>query len=326
LFQKIGFRCQVSGKEDAITHPGHRHPKPDTPKKDKTLKINPFVFLWISISLVMANSADARITIDTRGSDTLMIVAQVWAEEYHKHHPKVAVSVNGGGSGVGIAALINGTVDIANASRKIKPKEIKMAERQGFHPVEVVVGQDALTIYVHKKNPITSLSLSQLAEINAEEGSIVKWSQLGITVPGCKDQEILRISRQSSSGTYYHYRKTILGKSQDFKLGSFDMHGSKDVVTLVEKTPCAIGYSGLAYATSDVKLVCISETEEGPCIPPSIDTANDRTYPISRPLYMYTRGKLTGEIKKYIDWVRSDVGQCLLLKCGYAPLREIKCE
>ncbi len=290
------------------------------------MKIKQLAFLWVSISLIMANFADARVTIDTRGSDTLMIVAQVWAEEYHKHNPKVAVSVSGGGSGVGIAALINGTVDIANASRKMKPKEIEMAERQGFQPEEYVVGQDALTIYVHKKNPITSLSLSQLAEINGEEGSIVKWSQLGITVPGCKDQEILRISRQSSSGTYYHYRKTILGQSQDFKLGSFDMHGSKDVVTLVGKTPCAIGYSGLAYATPDVKLVCISETEESPCIFPSIETANDRSYPISRPLYMYTRGKPTGEIKKYIDWVRSDAGQCLLLKSGYAPLRKVKCE
>ena len=255
-----------------------------------------------------------------------MIVAQVWAEEYHKHHPQVAVSVNGGGSGVGIAALINGTVNIANASRKMKPKEIKMAQGQGFQPEEYVVGQDALTIYVHKKNPITSLSLSQLAEINGEEGSIVQWSQLGITIPGCKGQEILRISRQSSSGTYYHYRKTILGKSQDFRLGSFDMHGSKDVVTLVAKTPCAIGYSGLAYATPDVKLVCISETTESPCIFPSVETANDGSYPISRPLYMYTRGKPTGEIKKYIDWVRSDVGQCLLLKSGYAPLREVQCE
>ena len=187
------------------------------------------------------------------------------------------------------------------------------------------MGQDALTIYVHKTNPIQSLSLAQLAEIDGELGSIVRWSQLGISVPDCKDQEIVRISRQSSSGTYYLYRKTILGKSQDFRLGSFDMHGSKDVVTLVEKTPCAIGYSGLAYATPHVKLVCISETEQGPCVHPSIETANDHSYPISRPLYMYTRGKPTAEIKKYIDWVRSDVGQCLLLKSGYAPIREVTC-
>jgi phosphate transport system substrate-binding protein len=149
---------------------------------------------------------------------------------------------------------------------------------------------------------------------------------LGISIPGCKTGEIVRISRQSSSGTYYHYRKTILGKSQDFRLGSFDMHGSKDVVTLVEKTPCAIGYSGLAYATPRVKRVCISETEQDPCIYPSIKTANDRSYPIARPLYMYTRGKPEGEIKKYIDWVRSDAGQCLLLKSGYAPVREVTCK
>ena len=293
---------------------------------DKTLKIAKLAFVGLSISFIMSNSADTRTIINTRGSDTLMIVAQVWAEVYHKHNLNIAISVNGGGSGVGIAALINGTVDIANSSRKMKPVEIKMAESQGFHPEEFVVGQDALTIYVHKSNPIESLSLAQLADINGELGSIVRWPQLGITVPGCKDQEIIRISRQSSSGTYYHYRKTILGKIQDFRLGSFDMHGSKDVVTLVEKTPCAIGYSGLAYATSQVKLVCISETEESPCIPPSIKTANDKSYPISRPLYMYTLGKPTGEIKKYIDWVRSDVGQCLLLKSGYAPIREVTCK
>jgi phosphate transport system substrate-binding protein len=255
-----------------------------------------------------------------------MIVAQVWAEEYAVDKPEIVVSVSGGGSGVGIAALINGTVDIANSSRKMKPIEIQMAKKQGFEPVEFIVGQDALTIYVHKTNPIKSLSLAQLAEIDGELGSIVRWSQLGISVPGCKDQDIVRISRQSSSGTYYLYRKTILGKSQDFRLGSFDMHGSKDVVTLVAKTPCAIGYSGLAYATQHVKLVCISESDESQCIPPSIETANDRSYPISRPLYMYTRGKPTEEIKTYIDWVRSDVGQCLLLNSGYAPIREVTCK
>lgn len=289
------------------------------------MHIKRLLLIAILILVAISNAADARVIINTRGSDTLMIVAQLWAEAYHKQHPKVAISVNGGGSGVGIAALINGTVDIANSSRKMKAKEIKMAESQGFKPEELVVGQDALTIYVHKSNPIKSLSLSQLAEIDGELGSIVSWSQLGISIPGCKNQEIVRISRQSSSGTYYHYRKTILGISQDFRLGSFDMHGSKDVVNLVAKTPCAIGYSGLAYATQQVKRVCISESDAVPCIVPSIETANDRSYPISRPLFMYTRGKPQGAVKEYIDWIRSDEGQCILIKSGYAPIRQLTC-
>ena len=283
------------------------------------------VCIIMTVLLSIAIDADAKTIIHSRGSDTLMIVAQVWAEVYAKTNPQVAISVSGGGSGVGIAALINGTVDIASASRKMKPKEIDMAERQGFQPVEFIVGQDALTIYVHKTNPIKSLSLRQLAEIDGEEGHFVNWSQLGVNIPGCQKGEIVRISRQSSSGTYYHYRKSILGKNQDFRLGSFDMHGSKDVVTLVQKTPCAIGYSGLAYATPSVKRVCISETDQTPCVYPSIETANDQSYPIARPLYMYTRGKPEGEIKKYIDWVRSDAGQCLLLKSGYAPIQEVTC-
>ncbi len=271
-----------------------------------------------------------RTLIQNKGSDTLVNVAQAWAENYKDIDANVAVAVTGGGSGTGISSLINGTVDIANASRKMKQKEIDMAKENGIDPVEHVVGFDALAVYVHHDNPAESLSLTQLAELYGEGGATEKWSELGLTVPGCDSDEIVRVSRQNNSGTYVYFKEAVLGKKRDYKLGSRDMHGSKDVVDLVEKTPCAIGYSGLAYATDHVKLACIvgeegAAEEANNCVNPSTATAIDGTYPIARPLFMYTRGEPTGAIKTYLDWIMSDVGQCIILKKGYAPVRTVTC-
>ena len=148
---------------------------------------------------------------------------------------------------------------------------------------------------------------------------------LGITVPGCKD-EIVVVSRQNNSGTYAYFKETILGEGGKYRQGTLDMQGSKDVVDLVEKTPCAIGYSGLAYATDSVKMVCVAATDAEDCISPSVATASDRSYPIARPLFMYTDGEPKGEIKNYLDWITSDAGQCILLKKGYAPIHDVKCD
>ncbi|MBF0276528.1 MAG: phosphate ABC transporter substrate-binding protein [SAR324 cluster bacterium] len=270
-------------------------------------------------------SVNARTLVQNKGSDTLVNVAQAWAEAYQKVSSDVAVSVTGGGSGTGIAALINGTVDIANASRKMKRKEKKLATKQGHSPVEFTVGYDALAVYLHRDNPAKSLDLAQLAEMYGEGGKTNQWSQIGINVKACQGQEIIRVSRQNNSGTYVYFREAVLGKRRDFRLGSRDMHGSKDVVDLVEKTPCAIGYSGLAYATPHLKLACISKKRGETCVMPSISTASDGSYPIARPLFMYTKGKPEGEIKKYMDWILSDEGQCIILRKGYAPVRPVKC-
>ena len=271
-------------------------------------------------------SEQGRGLIQNKGSDTLVNVAQAWAEAYGDVDENVAVAVSGGGSGTGIAALINSTADIANASRAMKEKEIELAKKNGHNPVQFVVGYDALAVYVHKDNPLESLSIEQLAELYGENGTIDNWAELGVEVPGCKGQEIVRVSRQNNSGTYAYFREAVLGKRRDYKLGSRDMHGSKDVVDLVEHTPCAIGYSGLAYATPNVKLVCISKGGGEACINPSVATAIDRTYPIARPLFMYTRGEPTGRIKAYMDWILSDAGQCILAEKGYAPVSGIDCE
>ena len=277
---------------------------------------------------VTATSAGARTVIQNKGSDTLVNVAQAWAENYRNVNADVAVAVSGGGSGTGtgtgIAAMINGTVDIANASRQMKRKEIDQAEARGQNPVEHVVGYDALAVFLHPNNP-DSVSITQLAEVYGEEGESESWGQLGAEVPGCKDQEIILVSRQNNSGTYAYFRKAVLGGKRDYKLGTRDMHGSKDVVHLVENTPCAIGYSGLAYATDHVKMACV-ETEAGAdCVSPSVATASDGSYPIARPLFMYTNGEPQGEIKSYLDWILSDEGQCIILGKGYAPVRAVQC-
>jgi phosphate transport system substrate-binding protein len=290
--------------------------------------MNPKIILATTLlasSLLASMSPQARTQIQNKGSDTLVNVAQAWAETYPEVNPEVAVAVSGGGSGTGIAAMINGTVDIANASRKMKGKEMDLAKKNGQTPVEHVVGYDALAVFIHKDNPVKSMSLAQLKDIYGRDPKVTKWSDMGITVPGCKD-EIVVVSRQNNSGTYVYFKETVLGKKGKYRQGTLDMHGSKDVVDLVEKTPCAIGYSGLAYATDHLKMLCIATDGADACVNPSVATASDRSYPVARPLFMYTNGEPQGEIKNYMDWIKSDAGQCILLKKGYAPIRAVKCD
>ena len=182
------------------------------------------------------------------------------------------------------------------------------------------MGYDALAVYLHANNPIDAFTFGQLEAIYGEGGAFDSWDDLGITVPGCSSGEIVRVSRQNNSGTYAYFRETVLGEGE-YKLGSRDMHGSKDVVDLVESTPCAIGYSGLAYATDHVKMPCVSAEEGAPCVAPTMETAVDRSYPIARPLFMYTPGEPEGATKEYMDWILSDEGQCILVEKGYAPVR-----
>ncbi|MCP4048049.1 MAG: phosphate ABC transporter substrate-binding protein [Gammaproteobacteria bacterium] len=274
--------------------------------------------------LTACGGGQDRQVIQNKGSDTLVNVAQAWAEAYQSVDPATVVAVSGGGSGTGIAALINGTVDIANASRAMKDKEIELARNSGHDPVQHIVGYDALAVFLHADNPLSSISLEQLAEIYGDGGGYTKWTDLGVEVPGCQDQTMVVVSRQNNSGTYVYFRGTVLGKG-DFRLGTRDMHGSKDVVDLVENTPCAIGYSGLAYATDHVKLACISEKTGGPCTNPSVSTASDGSYPIARPLFMYTNGEPSGYVGEYLNWIKSEVGQCIILEKGYASVSQVNC-
>lgn len=281
-----------------------------------------FIFAACSRS---GQQAGSRVLIQNKGSDTLVNVAQAWAEEYKKVQPNVAVAVSGGGSGTGISAMINGTVDIVNASREMKDSELEQARSRGIEPVRFIVGYDALAIFLHKNNPLKEFTFRQLAEIYGEGATIKNWSQLGVQVPGCSSDEIIRVSRQNNSGTYVYFKEAVLGKERDYELGSRDMHGSKDVVDLVEKTPCAIGYSGLAYAIPEISMPCVKVDDTSECILPSEETASDGSYPISRPLFMYTQGQPEGAVKEYLDWILSDTGQCIIQEKGYAPVRSVEC-
>ena len=287
-------------------------------------RIIPFIALTVA-ACGGGGDGSQRAVIQNRGSDTLLNVAQAWAEAYAAVNAKVAVAVTGGGSGTGISAMINGTVDIANSSRKMRESEIELARENGVEPVEFVVGYDALAVYVHEDNPIESLTLAQLKGIYGEGGTITQWAELGVSVPGCHSDEIVLVSRQNNSGTYVYFKETVLGDDAEYKLGSRDMHGSKDVVDLVENTPCAIGYSGLAYATEHVRMPCVTVEEGGDCVEPSVATAVSGSYPIARPLFMYTAGRPQGAVKSYMDWILSTDGQCVILERGYAPYTETEC-
>ena len=264
----------------------------------------------------------SRALIQNKGSDTLVNLAQAWAEAYAPIRPEVAVAVSGGGSGTGIAALVNGTVDIANASRSIKPPEREQitASQEGKKAVEHVVAADAVAFFVHTRNPLKGLTVEQLRCIYAEGGSCDNWPSVGVVVPGCSGQEIIRVSRQSNSGTYVFVREKVLGEQTDFKLGSRDMQGSKDVVELVSKTPCAIGYSGLAYETAGVRTLCVTAEKGADCIAPGVDSSRSGSYPLSRPLFMYTLGEPTGPVKSYLEWIRSSDGQAIVRAAGFIPV------
>ena len=260
------------------------------------------------------------VAIQNKGSDTMVNVAQAWAETYQAVVPGVAVEVSGGGSGTGIAALIRGTVDIANASRDIKPQEAEQVRHNtGKDPNDFKVGYDALAVYVHRDNPLEAITFPQLAGIFREDGAYTRWGDLGVSVPGCKRGEIVRVSRQSSSGTYDFFRERVLSK-RDFKLGSLDLNGSKEVVELVAHTPCAIGYSGMGYATAEVKMLKVAAAAGEPAYAPTVEATWNHTYPIARSLHMYTLGEPGGAVKAYLEWILSDHGQRILEESGYVPL------
>ena len=272
----------------------------------------------LTISTGCSDRASSGNTIQVGGSDTMVNVAQKWAEVYTSENPDISVQVSGGGSGVGIAGLMDGELDMANASRAIKDEEQELVKKNlGQDPLEHVVGRDALAVYVHKDNPLNKISLAQLAAIYGEGGDITKWSQLGIKVEG--DDEIVRVSRQNSSGTYVYFRETVLGEKGNYKQGAINQSGSKDVVDLVSTTASAIGYSGMGYATDQVKMLAISKADDD-AVEPTAENAASGKYPIARPLLIYTIGQPSGSLKIYLDWILSSKGQKIVSDLGYVPI------
>lgn len=255
--------------------------------------------------------------IENKGSDTLVNLALAWAEEYQRLHPEIQISVTGGGSGTGISALINNTVDLANASRQIKAEEIDLARTKGVEPVEFIVANDAIAVIVNPANPVDSLTLEQVARIY--KGEIRNWQEVGGL-----DRPIVRLSRETNSGTHVYFLEKVvrLGSKEDKSLFSADtllLPSSEGIIAEVRDNPNAIGYDGLGYVSPEVKMVALGVSTQGPFVLPSAETVRNGSYSISRHLYMYTNGAPQGAVKQYLDWVLSNQAQPFVLELGFVP-------
>lgn len=256
--------------------------------------------------------------MQNKGSDTIVNLALAWAEEYQKLHPEMSISVTGGGTGTGIAALLNNTVDIANASRQIKPEEVKEAEANGVQPTEFVIARDAIAVIVNPQNPVQHLSIQQISDVYT--GKITNWLDLG-----GEDRPIIKLSRESNSGTHVYFLEAVirLGDKKDKTIFSADtllLPSSEGIISEVRDNPNAIGYDGLGYVTPDVKVVAVSGKNSVDYIMPSIETVNSGTYPIARDLYMYTNGEPQGTVKDYLNWILSADAQEIVRKLGFVPV------
>jgi len=275
-----------------------------------------------SDSSPVPSSPQSAVYIQNKGSDTIVNLALAWAERYQASHPEVRISVSGGGSGTGIAALLNGTVDIANASRPISPEEKQAAEARGIRPTEFVVARDAIAILVNPANPIRRLTLQQVSDIYS--GKINNWKEIG-----GYDRPIVRLSRETNSGTHVYFLEHVirLGDPKKKTLFSMDtllLPSSEGIVAELRDNPNAIGYDGLGYVPTDgtVKVIAIARDENSPYILPAIETVNDKSYPIARDLYMYTAGEPRGAAQEYLTWImHSAEAQEIVSKLGFVPIQ-----
>lgn len=258
--------------------------------------------------------------IQNKGSDTMVNLALAWAETYRQVRPDVSIAVTGGGSGTGIAALINGTVDIANASRAMKDGEIEEARAQGIEPVEHVVAIDAIAVIINPSNPVSQLTIPQLSDIFA--GRITNWRQVG-----GRDEPIILVSRESNSGTHVYFLEEVVRRGDKenkdiFAPQTLLMPSSVGITNEVQRNPNAIGYDGLGYVTEHEKLIAIAKDAESPYVTPTVQSGADGSYPIARQLYVYTTSNPSSAIAEYISWIKGPQGQQIVADLGFVPLPE----
>jgi len=263
-------------------------------------------------------SGGASASIENKGSDTIVNLALAWAERYKEIRPEVRISVTGGGSGTGIAALVNGTVDIANASRQIKAEEKQNAQKNGVEPVEHVVARDAIAVIVNPQNPVDALTLQQISDIYS--GAISNWQEVG-----GEDRPIVRLSRETNSGTHVYFLEEVLrlGDADNqtlFSPQTLLLPSSEGITTECSENPNAIGYDGLGYVTPAVKVLGISRGPGQPYVLPSAESVNNKSYPIARDLYMYTAGQPTGAVQEYLAWILSGEAQDIVTQLGFVPV------
>jgi phosphate transport system substrate-binding protein len=263
------------------------------------------------IGLFAISIAGSSVTI--KGSDTLVRLGQRWAEEYMKENPNVVIQVSGGGSGTGIAALLNGTTDICEASRDMKEKEYKMAEEKGLKPYRISVALDGIAVFLNDKNPIGELTIPQLKGIYT--GAITNWKEVG-----GEDAHIIIYGRENNSGTYAFFKEHVLNE-EDYSEYTQTLPGTAAVVNAVAKDPNGIGYGGIAWGTG-VKYAAVKVDDKAKAIVPNLESVSNGAYPISRELYWFFNGKPTGELKKLVNWALSKKGQEVSASIDYVPLPE----
>jgi len=279
------------------------------------------IFLLLVLSACCptnSSSGAGGAVIENKGSDTIVNLALAWAESYQKANPNIRISVTGGGSGTGIAALINGTVDIANASRQIKDQEKENSETNGISPVEFVVARDAIAVIINHENPVDELTLEQVSDIYS--GKINNWQEVG-----GDDRPIVRLSRETNSGTHVYFLEEVLrlgDKERDtlFSTDTLLLPSSEGITTEVRQNPNAIGYDGLGYVTDEVKMIAIARVGSSDYVLPSAETVNSKAYPIARDLYMYSAGQPTAEIEQYLQWIMGPDAQMIVEELGFVPI------
>jgi len=276
----------------------------------KTTKFKTVAILLVIMTIGFSFTTLNKITV--KGSDTMVILSQKWAEVYMQKHPGSTIQVTGGGSGVGIAALINGSTDIANASRPMKASEIdKLKQRYNTLGVEVPCAKDGITVYLNKGNSVSELTVRQIGDIFA--GKIKNWKEVGGV-----DAPIRLYGRESSSGTFGYFQDNVV--KGDYSPSCQTLPGTAAIVNAVKKDKYAVGYGGAAYAEG-VKDCKVKKDAKSPAYAPTAETIKNKTYPISRYLYMYLKSRPTGETKAFIDWILSPEGQKVVVETGYFPVK-----
>lgn len=276
------------------------------------------LFLGMSVSLLQA--AGGKNSIQIKGSDTMVNLSQAWAEVYMEKNPADFIAVTGGGSGTGISSLIIGTCDIANTSRNIKAKEIDLAKKRGINPYEIKVGLDGLAVVVHPSNPVGKLTVDQLAAIFS--GTISNWKEVG-----GQDQKIVLLSREVNSGTHVYFKEHVLRKNNpsgrdEFAPSALMLPSSQAIADEVAANPSTIGYYGMGYITPKQKPLSIAKDAKSKYIAPTIENVVNGSYPISRPLLVYTNGQPEGLVKKFVDFMLSREGQEIVLKTDFVPVKK----
>lgn len=271
------------------------------------------IILALGIVALFAAMAGAGERLTVKGSDTMVILGQRWAEAFMASHPETVVQVTGGGSGVGFAALINGTTDICEASRPIKPKEQQsLKSRFNTTGVEIPVARDGLTVYLNEANPVSELTIKQLAAVYS--GEITNWKELG-----GDDARIIVYGRENSSGTYVYFKDEVL-KGEDFAPQVQTLPGTAAIVNAVAKDKNGIGYGGAAYAKG-VKYCALKADGQSPAFKPDLEHVKSGAYPLSRYLFWYLRNKPSGDMKTFVDFVLSAEGQKIVSEVGYFPVQ-----